>query len=685
MDDRSGAPNYERLFDAAPGNYLVLDPDFRIAGVTEAYLSVTRTARADVIGRKLFDVFPDNPNDPAADGVRNLRASLTRVLETKRPDRMPVQKYDIRVPESEGGGFEERYWSPLNTPVLKVDGSVDYIIHWVEDVTELVRLKTQLGRDSDSTEDSTSVASGDSTFLRTAALDATKRLTESERRYRFLADSVPQLIWTADQQGAIDYGNAQWPAFTGRSLAELRGDRWFDIVHPDDRARTIEAWTSAVETAAGRFEIEHRLRRHDGAWRWMLTMASPYRDGAIQRWFGSTTDVHERVIAAEHMRAAQQLQAVGQLAGGMAHEVNNMMSAVLGFGELVAMALGPQHPQRSDVDEIIKAGTRAAHVSRQLLAFSRQQVLRPTIIDLNVVINELVPVLRRLLGSDRRLDIRTPHMPLRVLADRGQLEQVLINLVANARDATSTNGVVGLEAELAQFDPQSGAPNEESSEAGPFVRLTVRDDGVGMAPDTVSRVFEPFFTTKSVGAGTGLGLSMVYGIVSQSGGHVRLESTLGAGTTVSIYLPRATGDSDAATDQLPPRRGQGERVLVVEDEPMVRSLARRALEAAGYVVYQAPNGAAALEFLTMQPGAIDLILTDVVMPNMNGVQLAENLMRNGSRIPILFMSAYSGEDIAKRGLSLTGATWVHKPFTLEALAMAVRNRLDHANSSSPSA
>lgn len=687
-----GVPNYAAALDAAPASFLLLYPDFRIAGATDAYLAATMTARNDIIGRGLFDVFPDNPNDPAADGVRNLRASLDRVLASKKPDRMALQKYDVPRPESAGGAFEERYWSPVNTPVIAADGSVELIIHWVEDVTEFVLLKKQMQRERDAREKELrsrehTGTPADQPFLRHEAVEANKRLIESERRYRFLADAVPQLIWTADQDGQFDYFNARWLTYTGRTFEQLRGDGWHTVIHVDDLPRTIASWHHARE-AGGEFHIEHRVCSHDGSWRWMLTLALPYRDasGHISQWFGSTTDIHERVEGEEKMRAAQRLQAVGTLAGGMAHEVNNMMTAVLGFGELVTTALGVDHPQRPDVDEMIRAGVRAAQVTRQLLAFSRQQVLKPAVVDVGLIVNELGALLRRLAGSDRRLDIKSPPYPVRVVADRGQLEQVLINLAANARDATHTNGIIAIETEAVSLDQETlRLHREEGLAAGQYVRLTVRDDGEGMAPDTVARAFEPFFTTKAVGHGTGLGLSMVYGIAKQSGGYAHIESTPGAGAAVSVYLPLVDAEATISAEGQAASRGRGERILVVEDETVVRSLARRGLEAAGYTVYQAPNGAAALQFLSTKSGMIDLVLTDVVMPNMNGRQLAEAIAKQHPGLPLLFMSGYSGDEISRRGLMVLGASFIQKPFTLEALASAVRQRLDQAVGEAPRA
>jgi signal transduction histidine kinase/ActR/RegA family two-component response regulator len=463
-------------------------------------------------------------------------------------------------------------------------------------------------------------------------------------------------------------------------LEDVRGDGWLDVIHPDDRASTAAAWADAQKHGVV-FQHEQRVLGAAGAVRWMLALAEPYRDGSkrVVQWFGSMTDIHDRVEAEQKFRAAQHLQAVGTLAGGMAHEVNNMMTAVLGFGEIVAAALGTHHPQRRDVDEMIRAGARAAGVTRQLLAFSRQQVLNPSVLDISLVVTELVPVLRRLIGSDRRLDVRLASSAVRAIADRGQLEQVLINLAANARDATATNGVVAVESDTITLDAESlRLHREEGAAPGPYVRITVRDDGTGMSPDTLGRAFEPFFTTKAVGHGSGLGLSMVYGIAKQSGGYVHIESTLGSGTAVSVYLPYVEDDVTPSQGTRDASRGKGERILVVEDEPVVRSLAQRGLEAAGYTVYQAPNGAAALQFLATEAAGVDLVLTDVVMPNMNGQQLAEAIMQRYPGLPVLFMSGYGGDDILRRGLMTADAPFVQKPFTLDVLARAVQQRLEQA-------
>jgi PAS domain S-box-containing protein len=595
---------------------------------------------------------------------------------------MALQKYDIRRPESEGDGFEERYWSPLNTPVLDGSGEVRYIIHWVEDVTAFIRLKQEMERDHASQAETLSSRAGHmdaDAFLQIEAVETTRKLTESERRYRFLADAVPQLIWTADPGGKLDYVNARWSAFTGLAREQLLGEGWQSVVHPEDRERIALAWAEAVGRKTERFQEEHRLRHHDGVWHFVLTTAVPYPDGnrEIGKWFGTTTDIHDRVMAEEQMRQAQRLHAVGKLAGGMAHEVNNMMSAVLGFGELVLGGMMPDDPNRRDVEEMVKAGKRAAEVTRQLLAFSRQQVLKPVVMDLNDVVADLVPALERLLGADRRLEVVASRRTVLVRADRGQMEQVLINLVSNARDATPASGLVMITIDTAMVDEGLLARNLESDQStGRYARVTVSDNGAGMSPDVAARAFEPFFTTKVVGQGTGLGLSMVYGIVKQSGGFLGMESVPDQGTSFAVYLPVVDAEiTEPIVSPMAPQ-GQGETILVVEDEPVVRSLVLRILEAYGYRVYQAPTGASALEFLSKPGTEVDLVVSDIVMPRMSGRELGAKLREQFPGLPILYMSGYSGADIKQQGLIEEGAPFLQKPITPDALAIAVRKELD---------
>ncbi len=351
-----------------------------------------------------------------------------------------------------------------------------------------------------------------------------------------------------------------------------------------------------------------------------------------------------------------------------------MMTVVLGFGELMRERLEGD-PASDDIEQMIRAADRAAGVTKQLLAYSRQQQLDPVVVDLQTIVRELAPALERVLGSDRRLVIGWSE-PIYVRVDRGQVEQVLINLVANARDATKTDGEIRIEVGR-RFVDHAELERQHEAEIipGEFAWVCVQDRGIGMDAETVSQVFEPFFTTKAVGEGTGLGLSMVYGIVRQHGGYVMIESEVGVGTTVTVHLPlaRAPMESGDETSLPSATRGSG-RILVVEDEPMVRALARRALERQGYDVVVVTDGAAALWLL--EAGRIDLVLTDVVMPRMTGKELADRVWDQYPGLPVLFMTGYSSDDVLRRGLVVAGASFIQKPFSPEALVEAVGRLLD---------
>jgi PAS domain S-box-containing protein len=678
MPDPAPRVDFEAVFNAAPGSYLLLAPDLTILAVDDAYLAATMTSREAIVGKYVFDAFPDDPDDPSATGVRNLRASLERAVSTRRPDRMPVQRYPIRRPD---GSFEDRWWSPLNMPVLGAGGEVRYLIHWVEDVTDLWRIKEESRAAIAVRERELQVRDSKieaEAYLRNEAIEANRRLTESETRLRLLTVALPQIIWTASPDGTREYVNERWTDWTGLPVSHALGDSWAQVIHPEDRDATTRAWAAAASGTTGRFEHAQRYRMRDGGYRWVLSTAAAHRgpDGQVLRWYGATTDIHDRVTAEQQRRQAQRLQAAGKLAGGVAHEVNNMLTVVLGFGELVRDRLAAEDV-REDLEQMILAAERAAVVTRQLLAYSRQQQLPPVVVDLQQVVRELAPALARVLGSDRRLAVDW-NEPAWVTADRGQLEQVLINLVANARDATGTDAEIRVAVGSRYVDPATLERHHETELVpGEFATVTVEDSGTGMDADTMSQVFEPFFTTKGVGEGTGLGLSMVYGIVKQHGGFVDIASELGVGTRVTVHLPRAPAPAAAnEPDTLPPgTRGYG-RILVVEDEPMLRDLARRALARKGYDVVVVTDGASALRLLEGDTPRFDLVLTDVVMPKLNGKELADRIWSRFPGLPVLFMTGYSPQDVLKRGLVIAGASFVQKPFTPEGLVEAVERMLN---------
>ncbi len=574
------APDFRTLFESAPGLYLVLAPDLTIVAASNAYLAATMTRRDAILGRGLFEVFPDNPDDPGATGVANLRASVLRVLAHGKVDAMAVQKYDIRRPESEGGGFEERHWSPVNSPVLDEAGNIAYIIHRVEDVTDFVRLK-QEGSDQ-------------------------HRVTE-ELRTR--AGAMEAEIFRRAQE--IQEVNAQ--------------------------LRTLQA------------ELEQRVAT---------------RTTELQR-------------ANEQLRQAQKLEAVGRLAGGIAHDFNNLLSVILSYSELLLRDLGPDHASRADIEAIRSAGTRAADLTRQLLAFSRRQVLDPKIVDVNQILASVHKILVRVLGEDVDLKLLLAAGQITVRADRGQLEQVVMNLVVNARDAMPNGGRLTIETATIELDADY-ASQHLGVPPGTYVMLAVSDTGIGMDKATQARVFEPFFTTKGLSKGTGLGLSTVFGIVKQSGGSIWLYSEPGAGATFKIYLPHVEGPlAVTATAPATTDLAQGgETILLVEDEDQVRTVASSILRRAGYQVLEARTPAEGLRVTREHPGRIDLLLTDVVMPTMNGRQVAEQALAVRPGIKVVFMSGYTDDVVLHHGVVDEGVAFIQKPLTPDAVTRKVRQTLD---------
>ncbi|HEX9108442.1 MAG TPA: ATP-binding protein, partial [Longimicrobiales bacterium] len=392
---------------------------------------------------------------------------------------------------------------------------------------------------------------------------------------------------------------------------------------------------------------------------------------------GFNTVVADRKRAEEALRQSQKMEAVGRLAGGVAHDFNNLLTVIKGNTGFALGELNDAHPVRPDLEEVHRAAERASSLTRQLLAFSRKQLLQPRVLSLNDIVRDMGRLLQRSVGEDIRLEIALEPALGQVRADPGQIEQVLLNLAVNARDAMPRGGTLTIRTENV---PADVAREHPEADAVPHVALRVSDTGSGMPPEVVERIFEPFFTTKELGKGTGLGLSTVYGIVKQSGGFVRVRSGPGEGSSFGIFLPQVeatcpslNGGAVHADDVAP--RGSA-TVLLVEDEDAVRRLATRVLERQGYTVLTAGSGQAALELVRTAPGPIDLLLTDVVMPGMSGRELAEQLVPAYPGMRLLFTSGYTEDAIIRHGVSGNGASFLGKPFTPDELAGKVRTVLD---------
>jgi two-component system cell cycle sensor histidine kinase/response regulator CckA len=417
----------------------------------------------------------------------------------------------------------------------------------------------------------------------------------------------------------------------------------------------------------------------------ILNTAVPLRDpaGEIIGAVSITQDITEKKAheAAELQRQdeiqqAQKMEAIGRLAGGIAHDFNNLLTGILSYSDLILQELRPNDPIRADVEQIRDAGQRAAGLTRQLLAFSRRQLLQPRVVSLNAMVRQVEPMLQRLLGTGVALETELDPNLGNVLVDPAQIEQVMVNLVLNAREAMPSGGLVRLTTANVQLEPGAGRP-ENGTPPGDYVSITVSDTGVGIDPAARTRIFEPFFTTKHRASGRGLGLSTVHGIVEQSGGHITVESAPGQGASFTIYLPRYLGPEPAVgtADHRMPQVGT-ETLLLVEDEAAVRLSVRRLLEWHGYTVLEARNGADALRIYEANEGGIDLVLTDLVMPEMGGQELFERLRARSPNVRVLFMSGYAERAFTRNGSPPPGTGFVEKPFTVETLMRRLREVLD---------
>ncbi len=514
----------------------------------------------------------------------------------------------------------------------------------------------------------------------TARKQAEEALLQSQERLQLALKAARMGTWRWDiKTNALswDQGLHQLYGIDGTTIDSYEG--FIERVHPDDRAYVAGSVDRALRLGGG-LDYEFRIVLPDGRIRWLADQGHVVRDGSgkLSYMTGVCLDVTERKQVDERLRQAQRMESVGQLAGGIAHEANNMMSVVLGCADYVLQRSDLPEVVREDVDQIWRAAKRTAGITQQLLAFSRRQVLQPQVLDLNMTVRELAPILSRTLGEVRTLRLNlSPELGL-IRADPGQLEQVLINLTLNARDAMLEEGTLSIDTLNVELDERYVAAKPvETLKPGRYAALIVSDTGHGMDRGTVARVFEPFFTTKSVGQGTGLGLSTAYGIVKQSGGFIWVYSEPGLGTTFKMYFPLANAPGDVETSSsAPPRALPDEVVLVAEDEPMVRAIVARTLRECGYGVLEAENGREALEILHAKEGRVSLVIADVVMPDMGGREMAARTAHTWPDVPVLFTSGYTGVDVVRRGLLEEGREFIQKPLVPEALARKVREIVD---------
>jgi two-component system, cell cycle sensor histidine kinase and response regulator CckA len=506
-----------------------------------------------------------------------------------------------------------------------------------------------------------------------------KQLVEREELFRLITENAADMIAVVDAKGKRLYNSPSYERILGYAADDLVNSTPLDQVHPEDREKVTKAAAEALQSGAGA-NLEYRMRHKDGSWRTLESSASTIlKAGQVEKLVIVNRDVTERKRLEEQFRQSQKMEAVGRLSGGVAHDFNNLLGVIIGYGEVVQEGTDANSPLRSCAEEMLKAGHRAAALTRQLLAFSRQQVMDPRVLDLNAVVKDMEKMLKRLISEDIQLKTDLDSSIARIKADQGQIEQVVMNLVVNARDAMPSGGSLEVTTRNFYMDDNFVRRYPYPVQVGDYVLLTVSDTGIGMDATTRNRVFEPFFTTKEKGKGTGLGLSTVYGVVKQSGGYIEVASELGAGATFKIYLPKVEDALDAQkqVSDIPDDLHGTETVLLVEDELSLRKLSRHLLELCGYSVLEAENGTDALKVSQEHnQRAIDLLLTDVVMPGMSGRVLADQLTRERPKTRVLYMSGYTGQTVGEHGVLAEGSFFLPKPFTREALARKVREALD---------
>jgi two-component system, cell cycle sensor histidine kinase and response regulator CckA len=618
------------VLDAVPAIVFVKDLERRFTLVNTAWEQFTGLSRDQAVGKRADDIFPLAVATPIG---RDDMATLATGVRTE---------VEETVPGIEGLRVQLTSRLPLRDEAGRIRGLVGLAV----DITER------------------------------------KRSEEQQARLGRVVEQTTESIVITDTEGNITYVNPAFEVVSGYSRAEAIGSnpRILKSGHQDG-AFYRRMWDTLSRGEVWKGRVVNR--RKDGSLFQEDATIGPVRDaaGRLVNYVAVKRDVTNEMLLERQLMQAQKMEAVGRLAGGVAHDFNNLLGVIMGYGQITRRKLTDEDPLAPKVDQILRAAERAAGLTRQLLAFSRKQVLQPRIVDLNTLVTDTEKMLRRLIGEDVRLETRLASRLGNIKADPGQIEQVLMNLAVNARDAMPDGGRLEIKtrnAELGSADVLARPPTLPGS----YVALAVTDSGSGMDAATQAHLFEPFFTTKELGKGTGLGLSTVYGIVKQSGGYIWCDSKVGAGTTFTIYLPRieektAPGGRPTAPASLKPGH---ETVLLIEDDPALRNLLCEALEGGGYTVLVAANGTQALGIAAEYAGAIQLVLSDVIIGGISGRQAAEEIKRSRSEVEILFVSGYTDDVIAKHGVLEPDVEFLAKPFTPEDLLRKVREVLDGPDS-----
>jgi len=616
------------------------------------------------------------PVQAGRDGILMLDADNGRIMDANplivkqlgysRGDLLGKELWEI-------GFFEDATASKVALRELQEEGYLRY---------ENLRLNTATGQPIDVEFVSTIYVVDNKPVIRCNIREMDRRraaegaLRSSERLNRSLVEHLPHRILVRDRNSMVLFCNTNYANDIGIPLEDVIGnDAW--AFHPRELAGAYHLDDQEV-MASGRMKEIEEPYQIDGEERWVHTVKVPYRDEEkhIIGVLVVFEDITERKRLEEQIRQSQKLEAIGLMAGGVAHDFNNLLTIILGYCDLASGRLGLNDPLVADIKEIRKCGGRAASLTRQLLAFSRKQVLDVRILDLNALVSGVDRMLQRLIGAD--IDLKTVLAPDlgRIKADSGQIEQIMMNLVVNARDAMPTGGQLTLQTANVYLDQDYAAKYVDVT-PGHYVMLAVRDNGCGMDNATKTRIFEPFFTTKEQGKGTGLGLATVHGIVKQSRGNIWCYSKLGQGTTVKIYLPRDDEVAEAVALEAPaPALCGSETILLAEDEGMVRKLIVQMLTLDGYKVIPSKDGFEALQECETFHDPIDLLITDMVMPGMSGYELMQSLVDKRPGIKVLFISGYIDDAVLRHGILEEGMSFLQKPFTRDSLCRKVREVLD---------
>lgn len=649
---------------------VIVWPDFTIAALSDGYARTANMQREKMVGKNFFDIFFDNPSDTNSTGFRDVRESMQKILKTKVTDKMNVRRYDL--PRAEGG-FEVKYWGSTNTPILNAAGDVEYIVRKVEDVTDLVLQQ-----------------------------NASKSI--EEERDLFFEYSI-DLIAIVGNDGYFKRLNPAFERKMGYTPSELCAKPITEFLHPDDVEKTksgLEKLSAGTPTKAS----INRYRCKDGSYKTFSWNTAPIGANFYTVGRDITQEVkneekirhlneelakknedlekkiQERLTelsrSEDQVRQLQKMDAVGRLAGGIAHDFNNMLGSVFLYCDLLQSSANDPEAVRENAKNIKDVTDRATALTKQLLVFSRKQVIHPQVINLNTLVSHLEKMLVRLIGDNIRVVTKLADDLKMISADTSQLEQVILNLVVNARDAMPQGGTVTIETSDVYLD-ESFTNAHISAVPGYYVLLTVSDTGTGMDTETKAKIFEPFFTTKPIGKGTGMGLTTTYGIVKQNQGTIWVYSEPGQGTVFKVYLPITDKEVEkieaTPVPKFAPKPGS-ETILLVEDDESLRNGFLAVLQSMGYQVLVAEDGEKALETSQNYEGDIHLLMTDMVMPGINGVVLAQKVLASRKHVRVLYMSGYTHDTLegsAKE--TLREAEFIQKPFDITTLLNKVQEIL----------